>query len=83
VTITTGITNHEGTTSIYNIQIKLNDQVIGQDGPLSIGMMAAGTSWLTIHVEDDQQVIFILEKEGHSSPYWTLRLCSNGARLNP
>ena len=80
VTITTGITNREGTTSIYNIQIKLNEQVIGQDGPFTIendGTWEHPVAFIVPIAGDDQQLTFILVKEGQPSPYRSLRLWLN------
>ncbi len=80
VSVTVGIANREGTTSSYNIQVLQNDQVIGQaiqitlenqatwEGPMGFALPDAG---------DDQQVVFILEREGYPSPYRTLRLWIN------
>jgi uncharacterized membrane protein len=80
VIVTTGITNREGDTSLYNIRVMLDDQVIGQAGPLPL---EDGATWeqsveFTLpKAGDDQQVELILEREGQPSPYRTLRLWLN------
>ena len=80
VTVTTGITNREGEISIYNILVTLDDQVIEQFGPLPLENNATweGPMGFTLPtVGDDQQVMFILERESQPSPYRTLRLWVN------
>ncbi len=80
VTVTTGITNREGETSTYYVQIKLNDQVIGQAGPIRLENTSIWEERVKFSVPivgDDQQVRFILEREGKPSPYRTLLLWMN------
>ena len=80
VTITTGITNREGSTSTYNIQIKSSDQVIGQAGPITLENKATweqAVEFSVPKVGDDQQITFILNREGQPSPYRTLQLWIN------
>jgi uncharacterized membrane protein len=77
VAITTGITNREGVTSTYHIQVKLGDQVIGQDGPLTLENNSTWEQPVEFSIPivgDDQQAMFILDREGQPSPYRTLRL---------
>ena len=80
LTITTGITNREGNTSTYNIQIINDDSVIGQAGPI---ILENNTTWeqpvvfSVPTVGDDQQITFILNREGHPSPYRSLQIWIN------
>ena len=80
LTITTGITNREGITSTYSIQIKSNDQVIGQAGPITLENKATweqAVEFTVAKVGDDQQITFILYREGQPTPYRTLQLWIN------
>lgn len=80
ISVTTGITNREGSISTYNIQIKLNDQVIEQAGPITLKDDATWEQPVEFSVPtagDDQQILFILNREGQPSPYRTLRLWIN------
>ena len=80
LTITTGITNREGITSTYSIQIKSNDQVIGQAGPITLENKATweqAVEFTVAKVGDDQQITFILNREGQPAPYRTLQLWIN------
>ena len=80
VPVTTGIINHESTTSSYSILVQVGGQRVGQAGPINL---AAGATWegplelLIPTAGDDQQIIFILEREGQASPYRSLRLWVN------
>jgi uncharacterized membrane protein len=77
VTITTGITNREGVTSTYHLQVKLGDQVIGQASPITLENNATWEQPVEFSIPivgDDQQAMFILDREGKPSPYRTLRL---------
>jgi uncharacterized membrane protein len=80
ISITTGITNREGKISTYNIQVKLADQVIGQAGPITLEDEAIWEQPIKFSIPtvgDNQQVVFILEREGKPSPYRTLWLWIN------
>jgi len=78
--VTSGILNHEALASTYHIRILVGDQLIGQAGPINL---AVGATWekpirlIIPTAGDDQQVIFILEREGQASPYRSLRLWLN------
>ena len=80
LTITTGITNREGNTSTYNIQIMSDNQVIGQAGPIILENNATWEQPVEFSlstVGDDQQITFILNREGQPSPYRSLQLWIN------
>jgi uncharacterized membrane protein len=80
ITVTTGIINHESDISFYHILIIIGDKVVGQAGPLVLEDTASWEQPMQFSVPtvgDDQQVIFTLERNGHPSPYRTLRLWIN------
>lgn len=80
VKITTGITNREGTDSTYNIQVKLDDQVIGEAGPIDLENGATWEQAVEFSVPavgEDQQIQFFLDREGQPSPYRLLKLWLN------
>jgi uncharacterized membrane protein len=80
VSITIGISNREEVISTYNILVKLGDQVIGRAGPMTLENNAIWEQPMEFsipEVGEDQQVMFILEREGQQSPYRTLRLWIN------
>ena len=80
VTLTVGISNREGAAAVYRIQVKADDQMLTQAGPLSL---ANGKSWEQAleftppTAGDDQQIQIFLEREGQPSPYRSLRLWIN------
>ncbi len=80
ISVTTGITNREGAASTYNILVKTGDQVIGQAGPITLENKATWEKQVQFTIPsfgDDQQVTFILNREGQPSPFRTLRLWIN------
>ncbi len=80
VSITTGITNREGTSSTYNIKIMAGEEVIGQAGPIVLQDQATWEQPVEFSVPTagaDQQVTFLLEREGQQDPYRTLRIWVN------
>jgi uncharacterized membrane protein len=80
ITITTGITNREGTISTYNILVKAGEQILGQAGPITLADQAAWeqpVKFIAPTAGDDQQIMFLLEREGQQSPYRSLQLWVN------
>jgi uncharacterized membrane protein len=77
VNITTGITNREGISSIYNITVTASNEIIGQAGPITLEDQ---TTWeqpiefVAPTGGDDQQIVFYLDREGQQFPYRSLRL---------
>ncbi len=82
-TVTVGINNQEGIASVYNVLVLAGDQLVGKSGPIRLDK---NTSWegpVQFSISKagrDQQIIFILDREGQPSPYRTLRLWLN---VNP
>jgi len=80
ITITTGITNREDSTSIYQVLVLNGDKVIGQAGPFVLindQTFEQPISFTVSTIGDDQQIKFLLEREGQPSPYRSLRLWIN------
>ncbi len=80
VSITTGITNREGTSATYDIKVMAGKEVIGQAGPIVLKDQATWEQPVEFSAPAagaDQQIIFVLEREGQNDPYRTLRLWVN------
>ena len=80
ITITMGITNREGNTSTYSIKVLLDNQMIKQTGPITLENQITWEGRMEFALPeagDDQQVLFILDREGQDSPYRTLKLWLN------
>ena len=80
ITVTTAITNQEGSISRYRILVMLGDQVIKQTDPILLNDNASWEQPVEFTISKagtDQQIIFILEREFQPSPYRSLRLWMN------
>jgi uncharacterized membrane protein len=80
VIATVGITNQEGIASAYRIQVKSGNRVLTQEGPVVLDYDKTWEHALEFAIPvagDDQQILFVLERDGQPSPYRTLRLWIN------
>lgn len=80
VTVTTGITNQEGSISRYRVSVMLGDQILEQTVPISLNDNATWEQPVEFTISKagaDQQILFILEREFQPSPYRSLRLWMN------
>jgi uncharacterized membrane protein len=80
ISVTIGITNQERVASVYHLQVKLGDQVLTQVGPLALD---TGQTWeqalefVIPSAGENQQILFVLGRDGQPSPYRTLQLRIN------
>jgi len=80
VSVTAGITNREGVPANYQIEVRVGDQQIGAEGPIAL---ADGETWegpvqfTPAQAGDDQQILFLLYRDGSGEPYRTLLLWVN------
>jgi uncharacterized membrane protein len=84
ISVTTGITNQEGSISRYRISVMLGDQVLEQTDPILLNDNASWEQAVEFTITNagaDQQIIFILEREFQPSPYRSLRLWMNVKQL--
>ena len=80
ITMTTGISNKEGSVSTYNIQVISAEQVVGQAGPITLEINATWEQPVEFSIPtagDNQLITFVLEREGQATPYRTLQLWLN------
>ncbi|MGC9347635.1 MAG: DUF1616 domain-containing protein [Anaerolineae bacterium] len=80
VTVTLGITNLEGEPVTYRVQVIVEDQVIGEAGPVTLAHEEAWeqeVSYAMLESGDDQRVLFHLcraDRLKGEAPYRSLRL---------
>jgi len=86
LTVTAGIVNREGIAAEYRIEVRAGELTIGQAGPFRL---EAGETWegpiryTLAEARDDQEVDFLLFRDGGGEPYRSLRLWINVQELPP
>jgi uncharacterized membrane protein len=79
ITVTLGIVNHEGGEARYTVLIKTGDDIIGQSPIISL---KNGETWqrpigFRAPAAGDQDIEFVLNRDGYAEPYRTLQLKIN------
>ncbi|MGC9335907.1 MAG: DUF1616 domain-containing protein, partial [Anaerolineae bacterium] len=80
LSVTAGIANREGQPAEYRIEVQAAGQIIGTAGPVALqdgGIWEAPVTYALPHPGDDQQVDFLLYRDGAPEPYRRLRLWIN------
>jgi uncharacterized membrane protein len=80
LSVTAGIANREGQPATYRIAVQVDGQAIGAAGPVTLAddQVWEGTvTYALPRAGDDQQVEFLLYRDGDAQPYRRLRLWIN------
>jgi len=80
LTVTAGIANREGSAAEYRIEVRVGELMIGQAGPLRLEddeVWEGPIHYALAELGDDQEVHFLLFRDGGGEPYRTLRLWIN------
>ncbi|HUW14419.1 MAG TPA: DUF1616 domain-containing protein [Anaerolineae bacterium] len=86
LTVTAGIANREGVAAEYRIEVRAGKLTIGQAGPLRLGddeVWEGPIQYALAEPGDDQEVHFLLFRDGGGEPYRSLRLWINIKGLPP
>ena len=80
LSVTVGIANREGRVAEYRVEVQVDGERIGTAGPVTMGdaeVWEAPLAYALPQVGDDQQVEFLLYRDGGQEPYRRLRLWIN------
>jgi uncharacterized membrane protein len=80
LTVTVGIANREGQAAEYRIAVQVEGQSIGAAGPVTLEdgeVWEGAVTYALPRAGDDQQVEFLLYRDGDPEPYRRLRLWIN------
>jgi len=86
LTVTAGIANREGVAAEYRIEVRAGELTIGQAGPLRLEgdeVWEGPIHYALAEPGDDQEVHFLLFRDGGGEPYRSLRLWINIKGLPP
>jgi len=86
LTVTAGIANREGVAAEYRIEVRAGELTIGQAGPLRLEddeVWEGPIQYALAEPGDDQEVHFLLFRDGGGEPYRSLRLWINIKGLPP
>jgi uncharacterized membrane protein/LysM repeat protein len=86
LTVTAGIANREGVAAEYRIEVRAGELLIGQAGPLRLEddeVWEGPIHYALAEPGDDQEVHFLLFRDGGGEPYRSLRLWINIKGLPP
>ena len=86
LTVTAGIANREGVAAEYRIEVRAGEEVIGGAGPLRLEddeVWEGPIHYALAELGDDQEVHFLLFRDGGGEPYRSLRLWINIKGLPP
>jgi len=86
LSVTAGIANREGQAAEYRIEVLVEGELIGTAGPLTLEddeVWEAPVTYALPRAGDDQQVEFLLYRDGAQEPYRHLRLWINVVETPP
>lgn len=78
--VTAGVANREGETAEYQVKVQVGGESIGAAGPVTLKdgeVWEAPVTYALPRVGDDQQVEFLLYRDGGQDPYRRLQLWIN------